>query len=380
MRLNQEEISQLVYERFAGTISEEDRVYLDHALKTNAEYREIYDQINQQLKELNAKSDVEHIDEEAGWMSVRDTIIRKEKERRSALFRRILPYAAAVLVMLGAGLYFFHDSANREQELQAANTKQIQLQLASGEKVNIDSSDKVIYAGNVKLNASTKQLSFKSSASKSTALNLLVIPKTLTYRVILADGTAIMLNSSSKLRFPLHFKGPSREVYLEGEAYFEVAKNPKMPFIVHTHLTDIKVLGTTFNVSAYNQSSVTTSLLEGSVSTSAKDKRELKLKPGMQAVYSSGDGFSKHEFEADQVISWIGGVYNFHDTPLQDIAPIVERWFDVKVGFNSNATAGLKFTGVIDKNQSLQVFLNNLKAAANVNAVVEKGSLTLSRR
>ncbi|SEA77271.1 FecR family protein [Pedobacter hartonius] len=378
MKLNQEEISQLVYERFTGTISEEDNAYLDQALATNEEYRQLYEQIIAGLQAQKIDALVRDIDEESAWKRVKTQLDSPPEHRTYPLMKRVLSYAAVALLALSAGLYIFHLKSAKEPQLLAANPNRIQLQLASGEKVNIDSSAKVIYAGNVKLNASTKLLSFKSTASKSTALNLLVIPKTVTYRVILADGTAIMLNSSSKLRFPLNFGGPNREVYLEGEAYFEVAKNPKRPFIVHTPLTDIKVLGTTFNVSAYGPSAVTTSLIEGSVSTSAKNKKEFKLKPGMQAVYSSGRGFSRNTFQTEEVVSWMKGVYNFHATPLQDIAPIVERWFDVKVHFASSSVAALKFTGIIDKGQSLQVFLHNLKATADINAVVEQGQMTFS--
>jgi transmembrane sensor len=375
MKLNQEEISQLVYERFTGTISDEDNAFLDEVLKTNAEYRELYNQISNDLQVHEIKTVVQDIDEESAWARVKNQL-DGPPERKGYL--TVLAYAATVLLALGAGLYFYGQSSLKPRQL-ISNPNHIQLQLASGEKVNIDSSAKVIYAGNVKLSASTKQLSFKSISSKSTALNLLVIPKTLTYRVVLADGTAIMLNSSSRLRFPLNFNGPNREVYLEGEAYFEVAKNPGRPFIVHTSLTDIKVLGTTFNVSAYDPSAVTTSLIEGSVSTSSGNKKEFKLKPGMQAIYSLHNGFSKSTFETDEVVSWMKGVYNFHDTPLRDIAPIVERWFDVKVSFSAEDIAALKFTGIIDKGQPLTVFLHNLKASADIDAVVKQDQLTFSR-
>jgi transmembrane sensor len=383
MKFNHDEISQLVYERFAGTISEEDNIYLDQVLETDLEYSALYKEISDKLEDRNVKSVIQHINEQAAWEQVRTNFAETPKRTltRKTLAKRSLAYAATILIVLSTGGYFFYGKSGRTLKSAAKFPQQIQLQLASGEKVNIDdSASKVIYAGNVKLNTGIKELSFRSSSSKSTGLNTLIIPKTLTYRVILSDGTAILLNSSSKLRFPINFKGPSREVYLEGEGYFEVAKNPKMPFIVHTALTDIKVLGTTFNVSAYRPTAVTTSLLEGSVVTNAKNKKELRLKPGMQAVYSPRDGFTENRFETEEVVSWIDGIYNFHDAPLQEIAPIVERWFDMNVSFASDTVADLKFTGTIDKNQPLEVFLHNLEASANINSSVEKGNISFSRQ
>jgi transmembrane sensor len=379
MKFNLDEISQLVYERIAGTISDEDNAALQHALDSDDEFRQLYKEISNNLK---LHEFVYQIDEQSAWGNLKAKLsdYPRKASKNVASLQRILSYAAIGLIMSASAFYFFYNYTNRTSRGVKIVSNNVELELATGMKIALNgSSKKVIYAGNIKLNTGLNELSFKSSSSTNTALNTLVIPKKVTYKVILSDGTSVLLNSTSKLRFPMRFKGPNREVYLEGEGYFKVSKNVKVPFIVHTRLTDIKVLGTVFNVSTYEHNTVTTSLLEGSVSTSSKNNHALKLQPGRQAKYSPQTGFTETNFQSARVVSWVNGVYNFHDTPLKEIAPIIERWFDVKLNFASGEVADLKITGTIDKNQSLGTFLHNVQLSANLNSVVKSRQVILSR-
>jgi len=103
--------------------------------------------------------------------------------------------------------------------------------------------------------------------------------------------------------------------------------------------------------------------------------REMKLKPGYQAVYDASTGFAVQPFKAATVLSWMQGVYYFHNTPLRDIAEVLHRWFEVKIVFDNPELADLPVTGDIDKSKLLQIFLSSLQVTAGINAVLEQGVL-----
>src|SRR5690606_25037817 len=148
----------------------------------------------------------------------------------------------------------------------------------------------------VKLNMANGKLDYQSS-NTSLEWNIISVPFKRDYKLILSDGTEVWLNSLSNLRFPFNFIGEKREVFLEGEAYFKVAKDTK-PFIVHVGETDIKVLGTSFNINS-DGTQVITSLVEGSVLNSAGNESVL-LKPGYQSIFEPLTGFKEQAFDAER--------------------------------------------------------------------------------
>jgi ferric-dicitrate binding protein FerR (iron transport regulator) len=190
----------------------------------------------------------------------------------------------------------------------------------------------------------------------SSGYNTLTVPPKMDYKLRLSDGTEVWLNATSRLRFPFSFTGDKREVYLEGEAYFQVSKNDTKPFVVHTEQTDIHVLGTSFNVNAYSDGLTRTSLVSGAVIATAAGK-EVRLKPGEEAVYSSENGYKVVSFDDSEVLAWMKGVYVFHNTSLSEIASVIERWYGVQVVFDNKELAGKKFTGGLEKLQRLDYFL-----------------------
>jgi ferric-dicitrate binding protein FerR (iron transport regulator) len=248
--------------------------------------------------------------------------------------------------------------------------------MANGQQINLsDTSKKVINMPFAHLKKGANGLSYQVDNNKSEEWSTLVIPSKLNYRIVLSDGTQVWLNSVSSLRFPFSFLGKTREVYLTGEAFFKVAKNAAHPFIVHTGQTDVKVLGTEFNVNTYHADETVTSLVEGSVSTSGQDKQSIHLQPGYQAVYTSGAGFQAQPFDPAIELAWMNDIYYFHNTKLHDISDVLLRWFDVKVVFDNPAKADEAFSGAIQKNKPIDVFIQNIKASAGVTAILKEGVL-----
>jgi ferric-dicitrate binding protein FerR (iron transport regulator) len=194
------------------------------------------------------------------------------------------------------------------------------------------------------------------------------------YKLMLADGTEVWLNATSKLRFPFNFTGDKREVYLEGEAFFNVAKNAAQPFIVHTEKTDIQVLGTTFNVSAYKNGINSTSLVSGAVATKTGTST-VTLKPGQEAILDNNDKVNIRKFDEDEVLAWMRGIYIFHNTSLKEIGSVIDRWYGVKVVFDSPAIADKRFTGGLEKIHKLDYFLETLKIVGNIEHEYDKNGV-----
>jgi len=181
------------------------------------------------------------------------------------------------------------------------------------------------------------------------------------YSVILPDGSKVWLNSKSSLRFPTSFTGTERKVQMTGEVYFEVAKNPKQPFKVQSGGTEISVLGTHFNVMAYNdEADQRTTLLEGSINLSSGNFSKL-LKPGQQASVNHSLGIEvSNNIDLESVMAWRNDLFIFKDMEIKDIARQLSRWYDVQVAFKGTPSK-VRYTGTIAKDVALSEILSMLQ-------------------
>lgn len=181
--------------------------------------------------------------------------------------------------------------------------------------------------------------------------------------VALPDGTVIKLNNHSKLIYPERFTSDSREVFLEGEAYFDVAHDKKHPFIVRIGELNIKVLGTKFTVNASSQSSlITATLLEGSIEA-VSDRQQLLMKPNQQLKYNVNDDHMQltELTNASREIRWTENVWVLTDTPLLDICQRLEKQFNVKIIIMNDALIGKSFTGEFYTNEALESILETMQ-------------------
>lgn len=171
----------------------------------------------------------------------------------------------------------------------------------------------------------------KVSAAEARIRNVLSTPHNATAEITLADGTEVTLNADSKLAFPTHFEGATREVQLQGEAFFKVSRDAHRPFVVKTGSITTKVLGTEFNIRAYNKGNANVTLLEGSVEVQA-GKATKRLKPGEEAALQAGK-IKVSCVETDGVVAWMFGDFYFDNAPLADIAKEIGKWYNVSVIF-----------------------------------------------
>jgi len=203
-------------------------------------------------------------------------------------------------------------------------------------------------------------------ASGELLYNTIAIPRGGQYQLILADGTKVWLNAASSLRFPVAFAAGERRVQLDGEGYFEVAKDAGRPFIVQTKTADVQVLGTHFNVFAYADEAWKTTLFEGSVAVKLLSSQAI-LKPGNQAIVKAGanDITTIRDANTEEAIAWKEGYFHFNDADVVSIMNQLSRWYDVDIIYNGSVKSSL-FTGKGRINL-------NIKLLGVVNALKEGG-------
>ncbi len=248
------------------------------------------------------------------------------------------------------------------------------LTLANGSTIALDSAHEGSLArqGNTQLlKTGDGTLRYKTLAGKertAVTYNLLSTPMGGQYKLDLPDGSKVWLNAASSIRYPTAFTGPAREVEVTGEAYFEIAKNPAMPFRVHAvnHLGDanpmkIDVLGTHFNVNAYaDETSIRTTLLEGGIRVT-KGKSTGLMKPGQQTTLER-DGLFRWvpDADVDQAVAWKNGVFEFDDEELPAIMRQIGRWYNIDVVYQGPVPTD-HFTGSVSRSTSLSGVLKILK-------------------
>jgi len=204
------------------------------------------------------------------------------------------------------------------------------------------------------------------------SISEIAVPKGQVNQVFLADGTRIWVNSETRLFVPSQFTGSERRVKLSGEAYFEVAENRNMPFLVELDGQVIEVLGTAFNVRAYNNSEfIETTLAEGKISLTAGGKSYI-LYPGDQAMYFKKSGEVTLEKVDPEIFSaWKDGRFEFQNENLAEVFRVVERWYDVEISYDRAWLGNLYFSGVIKRNKDARHFLELLNLSVPIRYIIK---------
>ncbi|MBC8988004.1 FecR family protein [Pedobacter sp. N36a] len=203
--------------------------------------------------------------------------------------------------------------------------------------------------------------------------NLIETPRGGQYQVLLPDGTHVWLNAASSLKYPSVFKGKERKVELQGEAYFEVSKNKKMPFkVISSHQT-VEVLGTHFNVNSYSEESENrTTLLEGSVRVEPNRSTGLIIRPGEQSrVKVNGkDKINVIEADLEEVMAWKNNYFRFNNEKIESIMRKISRWYDVSVEYHG-AISEEEFNGTISRTKNISQVLEMLEDTKSVHFKIE---------
>jgi ferric-dicitrate binding protein FerR (iron transport regulator) len=189
-----------------------------------------------------------------------------------------------------------------------------------------------------------------------------------TNHLILFDGTEVWLNSGTKFRYPNRFNSSERNVYVEGEAFFEVTPNKKLPFKVHTGQMEVEVLGTSFNISAYSDDSIqSVVLVEGEVQINNTKGKEIgKLLPGQMALQTPDQGIRVQNVSTSEYTNWKDGVLNFREERLEDLAKKLERWYNIEISFGNEKLKEYLITGTVLRNKPIDQIIDILEMIAPV--------------
>jgi transmembrane sensor len=310
-----------------------------------------------------------------------------EPSKRSG-YKLWMAVAASVLLMLTAGVIFFKskdslpvkiNTLSHKYDIPPGGNRALLTLPGAGPIVLNDSSSRQLEnrTGGSIVKAGSGILVYKANAqaghsgTETEIFNTISTPRGGQYQVILPDGTHVWLNAASSLRFPSAFKGEKRLVKLNGEAYFEVAKNKRMPFIVQTENQEVEVLGTHFNISSYTDETATkTTLLEGSVKVTAQTGQKV-LSPGEQAQTNKDTRMIKvMPVSIEDAIAWKNGYFVFNDEKLESIMHRVSRWYDVEYHFEGKQ-GDLSFLGVVERSKNISSLLKVLESTGNVHFKIE---------
>lgn len=292
--------------------------------------------------------------------------------------------AAVILMMLSFGLFkIFNKQISYQHTLSKLKSvtpggNNAILTLANGKQIVLNNSRNglLVNLGNITVSkANNGQVIYKVIGSAKNTLrvsyNTITTPNGGQYEVILPDGSKVWINSSSSLKYPTQFTGKERDVELNGEGYFEVAKNKLMPFKVSSHGQTVEVLGTHFNINAYtDEPGIKTTLLEGSVKVTAMgtEKPQLLI-PGQQAIFNKG-GIMVSDADTAQAVAWKNGLFYFKDADVASIMRLLARWYNLKIDINGQLPER-KFSGKIYKNLNAAQVLQIINYSA-INYKVEE--------
>ncbi|QIL40363.1 FecR family protein [Pedobacter sp. HDW13] len=287
--------------------------------------------------------------------------------RKPAIIKLILKYAA-VLILTGAGIFWYYQVNLPKQPglsqtvLVAQDSKnKVTLTLSDGRRIDLEQQGVMVKETNgTAITINQDAITYPKNQSISpVGNNVLNVPTGKIFKVKLADGTVVWLNNQSELTFPVSFvKSHNRIVSLKGEAYFEVAHNASSPFKVRVNGTEIKVLGTRFNVNAFQQKTVSATLFEGSVKMATNGTVRL-LKPGEQAIANGGD-IKLNRANLEKVLSWKNGYFYFKEDGIETILAQLARWYNIKVVYAQNNNPELHYSGKISRAEKLEDVLKIL--------------------
>jgi transmembrane sensor len=309
--------------------------------------------------------------------------------RRFRLWPRIVA-AASIILVLGIGTLIYINRYTKHSNQGALSgdvtpgKQDATLTLADGKKIRLADVANGELAKEVGIEITKSkdgQLIYKAAGGSAdpNKVNTLSTANGETYQVSLSDGSRVWLNSASSLTYSASLtKTGNRLVRLKGEGYFEVAKDKMHPFIVETSGQQVEVLGTHFNINAYQDDGNTqTTLLEGSVRVNAQTK--VVLKPGQQSVLNTKNGLKVRQANLETVMAWKNGDFIFKDESLENIMMQITRWYDVEVVYEDLDPKSVVLGGWVSRSKNLSAVLKIIESIAKVHFKVEGRRVTVMK-
>ena len=310
------------------------------------------------------------------------------QNRKKRFIRRLLPYAAIVILLISTVILTRFQYPAKSPEPQITTTKLIRPGSSKAQLILSDGQQIELEAGNGRLCRPIEGENFLNDGKlldyrqqpftkENVTLHTLRTPRGGEYQLVLSDGTRIWMNADSELVYPEHFTGPRRKVELKGEAYFEVAQNTECPFHVVVGDMEVKVLGTSFNISAYPNAKRQTTLAEGSV-TVHWQQQEMLIRPGQQ-VTESNEGLQVKQVNVANYTGWKDRRFIYENQNLGEVLKELERWYDVEIITADQTIGTLHLTANLPKYENIDKVLNIIEYAACVKFEIKNRKIIIRR-
>ena len=388
-------IADLIVKKIKGTISPEELAELESWMNESPENLAVFRRATDRKQQLDKLEVYALFRKDKVFSALEDELFKTKTVRFTP--QRVIRLAASILMPLliigGAAWLFLKNPnptslADLDADIKPGSQKAM-LILSDGGSVELvgENAPADIREGDVKINNRNSRLSYSTGDAepkqRNAVYNKLVTPRGGGYTLQLADGTGVWLNAGSSLRFPVSFSDSTRQVFLEGEAYFDVSHNGK-PFIVSSGEMDIRVLGTSFNVSAYaDDTEFKTTLVNGKVRVdysgdSAFKKISRVLTPNNQAVLNlSANEISIAEVNTSTFTSWMEGKLEFSNEDLDIVMKRLARWYDFEYEFENMEAKGYHFSARLSSEENISTILEMLEMTSNVKFEVRDNKIVV---
>lgn len=380
-------IIKLIQHHFSGKLSSEENSELQTWLTNSPHHQEMFDAIYQG-KELEKR--------ELIWKQIKKekALIQFEKKigiQNKKIVCRVAKYAA-ILIFPILIIFLFGQKFNNEKKVIINESAIIQpgsmqatLILDNGKGISLDNLKKeelTIHQPGVQIQNTSKGLKYIDTTNKSSkkVFNHLKTPRGGEYNVTLSDGTKVYLNAASDLKYPIVFDNKSREVYLSGEAYFDVTKDTQRPFYVIVNAVKIEVYGTSFNINTHYDGRIQTVLVSGQIGIKGIQSELHKVMPS-QLIEFTFDGKFLYQKSVDiaPYIAWREGQFIFENERLEQIMNTLSLWYDVDILYTNEYLKEHRFTGHMKKYEDINTILNAISKIMDVKFITKNKTITVTK-
>jgi len=376
---------EIIWKKINHKLTEEEELFLSQWLNESPSHQQYFDKASRYFDEGSAFTG-HKTDTDQAWKKLKNKALKRRSTKPAWIQYLSVAAVISVIIIL---LFPTHKpendnlAINRTAIIKPGNSKAV-LILNDGSVHDLTASKHLVLTesgADIKVEGNKLLYTEEEDVSKSIKYNTLIIPRGGEFFLQLSDGTKVWLNSETTLRYPVQFIGEERKVELTGEAFFEVARNEKVPFLVESGDQTVKVLGTEFNISSYKENSlISTTLVKGSVEVFIKNKPDKRqtLVPNEQITISKIDGqISKQKVNPYQYIAWKDGRFVFDDQNLCEIMKTLSKWYNVDVVFAREELKNFRFTGNLERYSDFGEVLKKIQKTNEVEFTIENKQITI---
>ena len=372
-----------------GDITEEERQELEDWCEEAPRNRKLFEQICQEDLFSKERYVYEKIHDTKAF-SVFEKRVRKVSSRSIGNWWK---YAAVLLfpILVVGSWKLMHET--EQVSIVASSVAPIQpgcsqavLVLDDGRKVFLKEEEEGVISEDKEITVTGEKdrLVYTSSEGKNVdgiRFNELEVPRGGEYKVKLVDGTLVYLNSATRMKYPVKFDEKERKVYLSGEAYFEVAKDPERPFFVEMEGVEVRVYGTSFNVNTHQKGNIQTVLVKGSIGVKVLSSgMESVIRPGQMAEFKQGNTkVDVKDVNVAVYTDWKDGIFRFENQRLEDILAVLSNWYDMNVFYQTVSVKELHFSGYMERYKDVSVILEAITLSTGVTFSIQGKTIIVSK-